>query len=108
MTYPQLGETVKYIRQDHEAKKLASGEGIVRAIFLDPRQRPVVNVKDGENTYSIDLAAVNPVDGFEDLYKAKLEEINQVSDEGNAKAKAIVDEYNKRVDEMYDSFLKVE
>lgn len=105
MNYPELNSSIKYIRQDYETKKIVSGEGIVKGIFLDPNNRVLVSVKDEENKYNIDLAAVNPTKEFTKLYKEKLKEITEISKEGNDKAQATVDEYNKLVDKIYDDLL---
>lgn len=105
MNYPELGTEVRFIRQDLQAKTLVEGKGYIQGIFLDPRKMPMARVKDGEEAYSIDLAAINYDDNFKAKYKALLAEIAEITKEGNEKAKAIVDEYNAKVDDKYKELL---
>ena len=105
MNYPALNSTVKYIRQDYTTKEMVNGEGTVTALFLDPQNRILVAVKDGENKYNVDLAAINPNAEFGDKYKNMLDEVKKVSKEGNGKSQAIVDDYNAMVEALYSEVL---
>ena len=105
MNYPDLNSTVKYVRQDYETKEMVKGEGTVNAVFLDPSNRVLVAVKDGDSKYNVDLNAINPDDEFAENYKTMLDEVKEVSKEGNDKSRAIVDEYNARVESLYSQIL---
>ena len=80
--YPKLGTEVDYLRQDLEKQELVSGSGIAEGIFIDPKGKIMVFVRDGDNKYQIDLVAVNPDEGFEQTYKDGLAKIKAITAEG--------------------------
>lgn len=104
MKTPALGKLVKYIRAD-EAGELHEGEGSVQAVFLDPRNRAMVRVKDGEHDFNVDLMAINPdkaiFAAYDDLHKR----VKEVSEEGNELVKVTVECYNAKVEDIYSELL---
>lgn len=103
--YPKLGTEVKYLRQDLEKQELVSGSGIAEGVFIDPKGKTMVFVRDGDNKYQIDLVAVNPDEGFEAKYSHQLRLIKEVTKEGNDRVKKVADRYNQKVDAMYKELL---
>ena len=102
--YPEIGEKIKYIRCDKDGN-MEEGYGVVRSIFLDPNDRPMVQVKDGQEAYNIDLYGVNPGEGARETYQKLIETVREIEAEGNALVKETVDRYNQSVSDAYSSVL---
>lgn len=99
-----IGDTVQYIR--HNKDGINQGEAVLKGIGLDADGRKIVLLKDAEgNAFNAYYAAVNPTEEFIADFQAQMTEIESVSKEGNAKAKAVVDEYNARVSKIYDALV---
>lgn len=97
----EIGEAYSYIR--HNEDGVSQGEAVLKGIGLDADGRKIVLLKDAEgNSFNTYLAAVNPSDEFITAFQAHVEEIEALSKEGNAKAKAVVDEYNARMSKLRD------
>lgn len=106
MKYPEIGTTVKFIRVDTEKKEVTGGEGTVRAIFIDPKGRLMVQVMDEDKqARNIDLACVNPSLELRTKYEALNIEIEEITEEGNNLVKETVEVYNKKVDDAYSRLL---
>ena len=83
-----IGNFVHYVRQ------LASGEfsqgwGFVKAVSVNPDNRPIVLIHDAEqpeqsNTFNVDLLAVNATPEFRAEYKAMMVDVQRIADEANA------------------------
>lgn len=98
--YPPIGTFVKYIRADAEGK-IHQGEGQVRAIFLNPDRRQMVQVADGSNVWNVDLAVLNPTPETVKAYEELIVEVRVLTDEGNELVKKTVEEYNAKVEAAY-------
>ena len=104
--YPELGETINFIRTDVEKQKAVEGSGMVQAILLDPSNRRMVQVKcDDGKVWNIDLFAVNPSATKIRIYKKMVDDINTITKEGNEAVQRAVTEYTKKVDDIYNAVL---
>lgn len=104
MKTPTLGEKVKYLYADKDGSILR-GNGNVKSIFLDPNNRIMVGVLDGDKMFNVDLIGVNYDKGVEKLYQELIKEVKEISEEGNKLAKEIVDKYNGEVEKAYSAKL---
>lgn len=104
-----IGAKVKYIRNvpDVETKEntYKEGEGVVVAVFLNPDRRPMVQIKEGDSTFNVDVACINPSEDDKERFKAMTEKVDAIAAEGNQKIKDIGVEYNNRVQAEYTAFL---
>ena len=98
MQYPVLGSTVSYTRVD--GSSTVSGSGVVKAISLSPDDRVMVLV-DGHN---VDIATINASPETVQAYATLISEVDRVSQEGNAKIKELVEQYNGMVAALYADF----
>lgn len=103
-SYPTIGSQATYIRSTPEGE-VHLGEGIVKAILVDPRGRLTVQVKDGENVYNVDFATINADEGFADEYAKTIDAVAALTKEGNELVKKTVDGYNAQVDALYNELL---
>lgn len=109
--YPQLGSEIEYVRYVHNRAEFETGKGKVIGIGLDHAKRPVLLVQGiaqdetGSPKFNVDMACVNPSLEFIEKYKLTLEFIQNLSKEGNEKSAKIVEEYNARVDDAFNSIL---
>lgn len=104
LTYPTIGSQATYIRSN-EKGEVFTGAGVVQAIFIDPRRRLMVQIKDGENAYNVDFATINKDKDFEKEYKAAIKEVAKITKEGNELVQKTVSSYNAEVDSVYDKVL---
>ncbi len=109
--YPAIGTTVKYVRQNASGSA-ETGSGVILGMALDVNRRltvhielPLVREDGSKERVNIDRLGLNPSLEFVSLYAATIKEIKAVSDEGNGKAKEVVADYNKRVDDLYAKIL---
>lgn len=102
--YPKIGQSVAYARAD-EKGQVHQGKGKVSAIFVGVDKRLMVQVRDGENAWNVDLAMIDPSPDQVDRYSAAIVEVQRLTDEGNAKVKATVDAFNADVEAVYKSVL---
>ena len=100
MEYPRLGSKIEYIRPTVEGE-IISGVGMVKTIYLSDDKRPMVQVKDGENAWNIDLFCINPTDEETEQYGAMIAEVRRVSEEGNKKISILAAEYGEMVSNRY-------
>lgn len=98
-----LGEEVSYIRYNKDG--VSEGVAHLKGIGLDGEGRAIVLLKAGEDSFNTFLACVSPTPEFCEEFRARIAEIDALTKEGNEKAKAIVDEYNLRVDTIYDKLV---
>ncbi len=111
--YPSIGSTVKYVRQN-QLGAAETGSGIVLGITLDANNRPMAHIEipiklpTGQNEkINVDIACLNPMDGFVEQFAVAMKEIQKLSEEGNGKVQEIVSEYNKRVEDLFTIVLGV-
>lgn len=102
-SYVKINSEIKYLRHDTELK-VYEETGIVRAIFLDPDNRLMAQVKNGDNAYNVHYCTLNYDKDMVKQYKDLLQVIRSVSDEGDLKVSETVKEYNNKVQE-HTSFL---
>ena len=105
-TYPKINQLVSFVRADEKAE-IHTGTGKVQAIFAHaPDRRLMVQVKtDDGSAYNIDLEMINASDDEVAAYTAAVAEVQSLTDEGNARVKDIVAEYNGRVQAVYTRVL---
>lgn len=104
--YPRLGEKVTYLKAD-EKGEVTNGEGIVQAVFLDPNRRVMVQVKDGEHAFNVDIFGINWTQATFNAYVDIIKNVVTVTEEGNELVKKTVSEYNEKVEALYnDAFGK--
>lgn len=94
--YFKIGSEVKYLRHDTELKVFQE-RGIVRAIFIDPNDRLMAQVKNGDNAYNVHYSTLNYEQSMVKPYKDLLQDIRGTSDEGDLLVQEIVDQYNLKV-----------
>lgn len=102
-TYPVIGQKHTYLRADQDGT-IHEGRGTVVSIFLSPECRTMVQVHDGANVFNVDLGVLDYTPDERAAYSAMIADVQRLSAEGNAKARAIVDEYNGKVAALYSSF----
>lgn len=112
-TYPALGSRVSFVRQG-VGTGIIEGEGIVMGIVLDISKRVMVSVEtdevheSGQKTRrNVHVSSLFPSDEYKAAFKASLDAVEALSQEGNGKAGEIVAEYNRRVDEAQQPVLGV-
>lgn len=98
--YPELGSTVHYARAD-QAGAVHQGAGKVQAIFVHADRRPMVQVRDGDTAWNIDLAMINPTPEKVAEYSSAIMEIKELEDRGNGLVKETIASFNAKVDEVY-------
>lgn len=104
LEYPVIGSEVTYIRSTPEGEVM-EGVGIACAIFLDPRSRLMVQVRDGGNTYNVDFVTINRDEAFFADYAKAIKSVADITAEGNELVTKTVTSYNAQVDEVYNSVL---
>ena len=109
--YPQMGSTIKYIRQNVNSE-IETGSGVVVGLALDPNKRLIVHIEKPLITpgapadrINVDLLGLNPTRDYIELYTNKMKEIKTLSNEGNDKMKRIMDQYNGLVEDLYSTIL---
>jgi len=98
-----LGDKVSFIRAD-EKGNIIEGCGVVVARYMRDG-RELVQVKGVESSHNVFLACVNPSDEFKAAFTAGMIQVQQLTDEGNAKVRELVADYNERVEVVYDGLL---
>lgn len=113
-TYPSLGQRVNFIRQG-VGTEAVEGSGIIQGIFLDPSRRVMVNLETDEVNEvgkkvrrSVHVTCLSSSEEFKAAFKASLETVEKLAEEGNSKSREIVAEYNQRVDEAQRGILGAE
>ncbi len=102
--YPRIGSKVSFIRQTNTG--VEEGEGAIYAIVLDPVKRLMAHIETNQThaengkpvRHNVHLSCLNPTEEFKAQFKAMLDAVKSIGEEGNAKAGEIIAEYNKRVD----------
>lgn len=102
--YPRIGSYVKYLRAD-ETGKIFTGSGNVRGIFLDPNDRVMVQVKDKDQAYNVDLYGINPTKASRASYKNLIDQVQEITKEGNVLVQKTVESYNTQVMTAYTELL---
>ena len=104
--YPEIGQEARYMRATPEGE-IFEGVGIVKAIFLDPRNRLMVGVVDVEDakTWNVDFVGINYPDDMKERYSAAIAEVTRVSTEGNQLVQETVSNYNDAVEVIYSEIL---
>lgn len=104
-TYPEIGVRFNFVRQG-VGSGMVEGSGIVQGIILDPSKRLMVHLETDEVNEqgqkirrNVHVTCLDPSDDFKAKFKAALEAVEAIGEEGNGKVKEIVAEYNQRVDE---------
>jgi hypothetical protein len=97
-----VGDYVNYWANDSE-NKLQPASGNVTAIFLNPDNRLLVQVRSGEGkAVNVDYCLINASEDEAKAYRAAVAEADAIGMDGNAEVKALVDNYNERVQRHYD------
>lgn len=99
----QIGDKVTYIR--HSKDGISEGEAKIKGIGLDGESRAIVLLVEGENSFNTYVSCVNPSDEFKAQFIAMVSELEELSKEGNDKAKAIVEEYNQKISVKRDALI---
>ena len=102
--YPQIGETVSFLRADEQGA-VTAGNGIVQAIHLDPRKRIMVLVKEGDEAHNVDIMTINWTEDTREDYEKCLVVVAELTSEGNELVRKTVDAYNVRVKDTYNGVL---
>lgn len=99
-----LGQTVTFLRCDKDGV-VTSGSGKLQSLHIDPSGRKMALVKEEDgNAINVELMTLNYTPQVEESYRAAMADVFAISKEGNEKIKAIVDEYNAKVDDIYKMF----
>lgn len=99
----QLGDKVTYIRQGKDG--VLEGAAILKGMGMDGEGRTIALLKEGEDSFNTFLQCLNRDKAFHKEFKSRVAEIDRLSKEGNAAAKAVVDDYNARVGAVYDALI---
>lgn len=99
----QIGDKVTYIR--HSKDGVSEGEAKIKGIGLDGESRAIVLLVEGDNSFNTYTACVNPTEDFKEQFTAMVTELEELSKEGNDKAKAIVEQYNGKISVMRDALI---
>lgn len=105
--YPKIAEKISFIRADGDGKTY-EGEGIVRAIYIDPNLRVMVQVAevtDPSKVFGVDLTMVNPSEENKAAYRDLIAEVQALTNEGNDIVRKTIEDYNGRVQSAYDRVL---
>ena len=102
--YPAIGTQVPYLRADDEGN-IFDGVGTVMAIYLDPRNRLMVRIKQGQQDYNVDFIGLNYSEDTRKAYQDVIDRVKSVTVEGNEMVKATVASYNRKVDAIYSELL---
>ena len=104
--YPELGTKARYMRATPEGE-IIEGVGIVKAIFLDPRKRLMVQVVDIDTaaSWNVDFIGINYADDMHEKYARVIEGVTDITLEGNKLVQETVKGYNEQVEELYTSVL---
>ena len=102
-----LGDKVTYIRQHmkDDAPTVSEGEGTIIGIGLDPDNRAIVLLKDGDERFNALMGCLNRDKEFHDAFRAAMTEIEAISKEGNEAVKVLAGTYNDRVCVIYDTLV---
>lgn len=110
-TYPQLGSRVNFVRQGI-GSEVIEGSGIIHGVVLDPSKRLMVHLETDEVNEqgqkvrrNVHVTCLEPSEDFKAAFKASLETVEALGNEGNGKVKETVAEYNKLVDEAQEAVL---
>lgn len=110
-SYPQIGSKVSFVRQGADGQPV-EGTGLIIAVVLDPAKRLMVHLETeelnehgGKVRHNVHLNCLEPSDEFKASFKASLDAIAAIGEEGNGKSREIVAEYNQRVDAAYSEVL---
>ncbi len=101
--YPTIGSKVNYIRQAATGVP-EQGAGIILGLALDAHKRLIAHIDTGVEKINVNFANLNPDEQKSQEFSACMDKVKQISDEGNAKVREIVEEYNKLVDVEYNTF----
>jgi hypothetical protein len=104
--YPTIGTVVNFVRTNTlEAPEV--GKGTVFGFGLDPNKRIMAHIELLGTTerVNVDLNCLEPTEEFIAAYAQTIKEIKSLSNEGNEKVKVLVEDYNKRVDNLYSKVL---
>lgn len=117
-TYPQIGTRAKFVRLNPTTMLPERGEGLIVGFGLNEKQQvmtfivaslaspdPAMNGAIVEQRVNIDLACLDPSDEYVAKFGEITAQIKATGDEGNGKVTNIVQEYNQRVDALYQSIL---
>lgn len=82
-----IGNFVHYVRQ-LPSGEFSQGWGFVKAVSVNPDNRPIVLIHDAEqpeqsNTFNVDMCAVDATPEFIDQYKTMMRDIVLIADEAN-------------------------
>lgn len=104
-----LGNFVHYVRQ-LPSGEFSQGWGFIKALSINPDNRPVVLIYDKEqpeqsNTFNVDLCAVDASPEFIEKYKAMSDEVKQLADKVNADLARQVQEADAKIQEMKNKIL---
>ena len=102
--YFKIGSRVKYLRHDTELKVCAE-VGILRAIFLDPKNRLMAQVKNGENAHNVHYITLDFPPGLVKDYKDLLQDIRGTSNDGDKIVDDTVKRYNLMVEGLTSKLL---
>lgn len=107
--YFEIGSEVKYLRHDTELK-VYEEHGILRAIFIDPSNRLMAQVRNGENGWNVHYCTLREAGAeyesdFVDEYTNLLQAIRGISSEGDAIVQNVVEEYNGQVEDATSAVL---
>ena len=103
--YPTIGQLVTYARAD-EKGEVHTGSGKVQAIFVGmPDRRLMVQVKEGDAAWNVDFAMIDHTPEELESYRAAVSQVQAITEEGNEKVRAIVAEYNAKVQDVYTETL---
>jgi len=95
-----LGQTVKCLVSGADGT-VTGKEGQLMSVYLGPDGRKMAQVKCEDGAFNVDLMTVNATLAQEESYRAAMADVQAVSKEGNEKIRAIVEEYNAKVDDIY-------
>lgn len=95
----KLGQKVKYIRLDPEEKEI-SGEGNIISNFIGSDGREIARVKDGDNSFNIDLVALNTTEAGARKYFDHVKKIRAHADKINEGIKATATAGNDEIEAM--------
>jgi len=101
-TYPEIGQTVSFIRQNPDRgaeNQMLEGDGMIQAVLLDASKRLVAHiVQDGQPAVNVDLRLLNPSEETKAAFVEMVGKVKALENEGNGKVQEIVAEYNGKVE----------
>lgn len=114
--YPCLGTVVNYVRQNN-AGEIEQGSGRILAVCLDASKRTMVHL-DTETSitdlqgnvipnpkFNVDILCLNPTPEFVKKFTEATQAVQAISGKGNKLVQEVVEDYNGRVELLYDGIL---